>query len=446
MSVSADSVIILAAGDGSRLKSSTPKVFHKVGGLSLLDHVIQTAKSINPCEIIAVLKPQYRDIELKFNANVKKAHQEIPKGTGDAVKCGLKSLSNNNHGWVYILYADIPLISATTLKILAETARKCEKTAVVVLAMNDEGTNNLGKLEPADEIGTIKGIIEAKNTLSADSTLPLCNAGLLIKKSVLRELIDKIKPNPVTGEFYITDIVKIAHNAGYVCRYHEACAKELFGANTRFELSILEESFQEKMRNRHMNNGVTLIAPNTVFFSYDTEIENDVVIYPYVVFLEHVFIKSGSHIGPFCLVEGSKIYNAQIGPFARLRPGSIIQDGAKIGNFVEIKNSIVNEKSKINHLSYVGDSTVGKNTNIGAGTITCNYDGFNKYETFIGENVFIGSNSALVAPLKICDNAMVGAGSVITKDVEDGALAIARGTQKNIKGWSKNFRKSRVCK
>jgi bifunctional UDP-N-acetylglucosamine pyrophosphorylase/glucosamine-1-phosphate N-acetyltransferase len=252
-----------------------------------------------------------------------------------------------------------------------------------------------------------------------------------------------MRPSAVTGEFYITGIVRMAHEAGYLCRYHQGNTEELAGANTRAELALLERYFQNKMREKCLNSGVTLVAPETVFFSHDTVVEKDVLIHPYVVFLENVHLKSGAEVGPFCVVERSKVACAKIGPFARLRSGNEIENGAKVGNFVEIKNSVVAENVKINHLSYVGDSEIGKNSNIGAGTITCNYDGINKHKTFVGENVFVGSNTALVAPVRVCDNATVGAGSVITKDVEDGDLAIARGIQRNIKNWSRGSQNSK---
>jgi bifunctional UDP-N-acetylglucosamine pyrophosphorylase/glucosamine-1-phosphate N-acetyltransferase len=208
-------------------------------------------------------------------------------------------------------------------------------------------------------------------------------------------------------------------------------------------LAFLEKLFQERERKKHLNNGVTLIAPETVFFSYDTQIESDVEILQYVVFLEGVYIKSGARIGPFCSVEGAKIGDSQVGPFARLRNGSDIGNGVKIGNFVEIKNSVVSEQSKVCHLSYIGDAIIGKSVNVGAGTITCNYDGVNKHKTTIGDNVFIGSNSALIAPVEIKDNAVIGAGSVIVKNVESNALAIARSDQKNVENWV--IRKKKKC-
>ncbi len=437
------SVVILAAGYGSRLKSSLPKVFHKVGGLSLVDHVIRTASEISADEIVAVLNPKYEDFQSEINENIVKAFQPIPNGSADTVKFAMEKLSPSNDGWVYVLYGDVPLISPDSLNAMYDIATANPNTAVVVLAFNTGKDQNLGKLELAEKEGTIKRIIEAKDATEKDKTIPLCNAGLLIRRDVLNNLLFKIEPSEITHEFYITEIIRLAYEAGFDCRYYEAFKEELSGANTRSELATLERYFQDQMREQIMEKGVTLIAPETVFFSYDTEIGNDTTIHPYVVFGKNVKIKSGAEIGPFCVVEGAEVKSARVGPFSRLRPGSEIHDGAKIGNFVEIKNSVINEKTKVNHLSYIGDSDLGKNTNVGAGTITCNYDGFKKYRTEIGENVFIGSNSALVAPVKISDGAIIGAGSVITKDVDSDSLAVARGFQKNIENWAVNFRVKR---
>ena len=440
------SVIILAAGHGSRLKSSTPKVLHKVGGLALLDHVIRSAKSIDSKEVIVVTKPDFAMEQLKYADGVVKAVQDVQKGTAHAVQCGLSALNSKQNReddeWVYVLYADIPLVTSETLLEMHKVAHTCGKTAVVVLAMDSNGAKNLGKLEAGDEKGTIKSIVEAKDAQNSTAKLlPLCNCGLLIKKSLLDRFIGTIKPSTVTNEFYITELVKIAYENGYVCRYYEADARELSGANTLSEMAALERNFQDMMREKVMANGVKLIAPETVFFSYDTETEPDVVIQPFVVFYEGVHIKSGANVGPFCVVEGAQIGTAQVGPFSRLRPGAEINDRVKIGNFVEIKKSVVSEGAKVNHLTYIGDSFVGKNTNIGAGTITCNYDGVHKHKTHIGENVFVGSNSALVAPVEIGDNATIGAGSVITRNVQENALAVARGRQRNIDDWKSKARK-----
>lgn len=436
-----DSVIILAAGDGSRLRSSTPKIFHKIAGLSLIGHVLRTVHEIDADEIVAVLKPSYRDYEIEFSEDAARAYQETPRGTADAASCGFSQLKQQDNGWCFVLYGDIPLISAETLKNMIEM--QSTDASVVILAMSSENSAGLGKLEPAEEEGTVKSVIEAKDASEFDLVIPLCNAGLMVKKSVLKEFLPKIKPSEKTGEYYLTDIVNLAYRAGLKCRYYQADAEELSGANTREELSRLERYFQDKKRREIMAGGVSLIAPETVFFAYDTEIENDVTIYPYVYFSTGVHVRRGAQIGPFCAVEGAEIADAQVGPFSRLRPGAKISSGAKIGNFVEIKNSGIGEKSKVNHLSYIGDCTMGKNTNIGAGTITCNYDGFKKHKTQIGGGVFVGSNTAIVAPVEIEDGAMIAAGSVITKDVSENELGIARGKQQNIPEYANKFRQLR---
>ncbi|MDR0753619.1 MAG: bifunctional UDP-N-acetylglucosamine diphosphorylase/glucosamine-1-phosphate N-acetyltransferase GlmU [Holosporaceae bacterium] len=445
MGISGNSVIILAAGIGSRLQSSLPKVFHKIGGLTLLDHVIKAAKGINPAEIVAVLNPKYNNVDLKFSSVVKRANQAVPRGTADAVKYGLKLLSDDSSEWVYVLYGDIPLISSETLQRWFLVAEKCIKTAIVILAMNSDKDNDLGKLELANEPEVVQDVVEANDAPRDGVVSNLCNAGLLIKKSLLREFIGALKPNPQTGEFYITDMVRLACEAGYVCRYYEGDRKELLGANTRAELATLEKVFQDRERAKHLNSGVALIAPETVFFSHDTHIERDVTVYPYVVFGENVHIRSGAQVGPFCVIEGATIGNAKVGPFTRLRAGTDIRNGVKVGNFVEVKNSVIAENSRVSHLSYIGDASLGRSVNVGAGTITCNYDGFKKHKTEIGDDVFIGSNTALVAPVKVQDHSMVGAGSVVVSDVASGALAIARGSQKNIENGAINFRRIKKC-
>lgn len=436
------SVIILAAGYGSRLKSALPKVFHKIANLRLLDHVIKASTEINADRIITVLNPKYENFESEISSDVIKAFQPIPNGSADTVKFAMDKLSDLDNGWVYILYGDIPLITPESLNGMYKTAIENPNTGVVVLAFDAGKEQNLGKLELANKEGTIKRIVEAKDLTENDRTIPLCNAGLLVRKDVLDNLLYKIIPSKVTNEFYITEIVNLAYQEGLDCRYYVSSKEELSGANTREELATLERYFQERKRKQIMDNGVTLVAPDTVFFSYDTEIESDVTIYPYVVFGKNVKISSNAEIGPFCALEGSNVRSAQVGPFSRLRPGAEIHDGAKIGNFVEIKKSIIKEGTKVNHLSYIGDSNVGEGTNIGAGTITCNYDGFKKYKTDIGKNVFVGSNSALVAPVKIEDGAMIAAGSVITENVDTNSLAIARGRQRNIENWALSFRAS----
>ncbi|MDR3156124.1 MAG: NTP transferase domain-containing protein [Holosporaceae bacterium] len=476
---SSDVVVVLAAGNGTRLKSSIPKVLHKIGGLAMVDHVIKSAKAIDPKAIVVVLNPAH-EIATKEDApmfayynEVLKAYQKIPTGSGDAVRCALNVLNhankkkdgsvaidcnqaNNANDWVYVLYADVPLVSPNVLRALKKVALTYPETALVALVMSAKGNQCLGRLEAAPEIGTIRSIVEAKDARDCEKQrteskmigddaqsqnfLDLCNCGLLIRRDVLSEMIRKIRPSPVTGEFYITEIVRLIYDAGFVCRYYEGPVDELSGANTMEELCVLEQHFQQQMRRKHTENGVRLVAPETVFFSHDTKIEPDVVVSPYVIFMDGVSIKSGSFIDSFCTLQGTSINCSSIGPFARLRPGTEVHDNASIGNFVEIKNSIISEKSKINHLSYVGDSFVGMETNIGAGSVTCNYDGFTKYKTTIGNNVFIGSNSSIVAPVQVGNDAMVAAGSVVTHNVQDGDMVFARARQKNIEKGAIIFR------
>lgn len=440
--MSSNYVIILAAGNGTRLKSNSPKILQEIGGLSMLDHIISAADKINPEKIIVVTKNDFPSEKLVYGDYVSIVVQNFPRGTGDAVKCALPEIDFENPGWVYVLYGDIPLISSKTLEKLAEIGNRDCKTGVVVLAMFSGNHKDLGKLELADGDGTIKSIVEAKDAEKIQNCdlIPLCNSGLLIRKDVLQKLIDRIEPSKVTNEIYITEIVKLAYENGFNCRYLEGLCEELSGVNTCAELAEIERIYQNQLREKHMRNGVHLIAPETVFFSYDTEIEPSVTVHPYVVFLKNVKVKNGAVIGPFCVVEGSEIKNAQVGPFARLRSGSVLEEQSKIGNFVEIKNSTISGGAKVNHLSYIGDCFIGENTNIGAGTITCNYDGFKKHKTEIGNNVFIGSNSAIVAPLKIEDNALIGAGSTITKNVCKNDFAIARNRQTNYENGAVKFR------
>ncbi|MDR1235678.1 MAG: NTP transferase domain-containing protein, partial [Holosporaceae bacterium] len=335
------SAVIPAAGPGSRLKSEIPKVYHKIGGVALVDHVVAAAKGAGCREIVTVLNPKHRDIKLKFDSDISRVYQEIPKGTADAVRCGFEALPDDSAPWVYVLYGDIPLITPETLLKMSKVAEKYPDTAVIVLAMDASGTSDLGKLEPADEEGTVKSIIEAKDISDSRKTLPLCNAGMLIRRDILEKFLKEIKPSPVTGEFYITEIVRLAWEAGHVCRYIKGNSEELGGINTRAELAASEKKFQERERQKHLDNGVTLVAPETVFFSCDTFLESDVTVHPYVVFLGNVHVKSGTQIGPFCVIEGSEIgANVQAGPFSRLRTGTNLLNEVKIGNFVEIKNSI----------------------------------------------------------------------------------------------------------
>ena len=325
--------------------------------------------------------------------------------------------------------------------------QKIDDSSLCILGFDDEDENAYGRLVINDS-GHIEKIVEFKDASEIEKKIALCNSGVIaVDGDALPHLLSQIKNNNSAQEFYLTDIVAIANNFGLKCTFIKTNITEVLGVNSRVELANIEKIKQKQIRQKMMENGVTLISPKSIHFNFDTEIAQDVIIYPHVFFGPKVKIESDVEIKSFCHIEGAKIQkNAVIGPFARLRPDTEIQENVHIGNFVEIKKSQIAKNSKINHLSYIGDSEIGENTNIGAGTITCNYDGFNKFKTTIGDNVFIGSNSALVAPVAIKNGAIIGAGSVITKDVEADDLAVSRSNQTNIPKGAVKFRKSKSIK
>ena len=418
-------VIVLAAGKGSRMKSSTPKVFQSIAGLPILGHIIQT---LQQCEfkqtIVMLSQGATLDALPEKLRNVDIAYQTVQDGTGGCVRDAKKVLDRDIND-VLILYGDAPLISRASVNFAMEQG---DNSDVCVLAIRVSGANSYGKL-CLDKHNEVKGIVEADMLMETERPSDLCNVGLIIKRHILERYIENLPMHKAKQEHYVTDIISMSYNDGYKCTYCELPAEEMHGINTMADLAEVERIYQDKRRAYFMANGVKLIAPETVFFSYDTEIENDVVIYPYVVFGTGVHIKRGTVIESFSHITGAKVDSASVGPFARLRPGADIGKGAKIGNFVEVKNSEISEDAKVNHLSYIGDAFIGSRTNIGAGTITCNYDGYEKFKTVVGKGAFIGSNTALVAPVTVGDGAIIGAGSTITEDIADNAIAVARSTQ-----------------
>ncbi|MFM8185961.1 MAG: bifunctional UDP-N-acetylglucosamine diphosphorylase/glucosamine-1-phosphate N-acetyltransferase GlmU, partial [Alphaproteobacteria bacterium] len=348
------------------------------------------------------------------------------------------------HKKVLILYGDTPLISAETLKKMLE---KLQNNSVCILGFDDDEPNNYGRLVINDE-GNLDKIVEFKDANETERKIALCNSGVIgVDGEILPHLLSQINNDNVAGEYYLTDIVAIANSQGLRCTFIKTHKNEVLGVNSRVELANLETIKQKQIRQKMMENGVTLISPKTVHFNYDTIVANDFTIHPNVVFGAKVKIESGVEIKSFCHIEDAEIKSQSIiGPFARIRPGTTINKNVHIGNFVEIKKSQIGEGTKINHLSYIGDSIIGTNSNIGAGTITCNYDGFNKYQTIIGDNVFIGSNTALVAPIIIEANAIIGAGSVITKNVTENDLALTRSEQRNISNGAIKFRQQKKPK
>ena len=424
--------IILAAGKGTRMNSSLSKVLHPIANQPMLSHIIDKSEKLKSNRIIVVVNETFNIPKTKPNSKIIYVVQKQQLGTGDAIKACLKNIDKVNNR-VLILYADVPLINNLTLRKLIRLRTKNE---IKILAFKKVEKNNYGKLIIQNDV--VEKIIEAKE-FKTDNQPDDCNSGVFCASAAgLLKLIPKIKNNNVKKEYYLTDFFELAFNSKYHTKVVYGSEEEFMGINNKVELAQAEKIMQNKLREKFLKQGVTLIDPETVYFSKDTKIGKDVTIYPNVFIGPKVSIGSNTTIHPFTHLDDCKVgKNVNIGPNARVRPGSDISDDARIGNFVEIKKSKIGKGSKVNHLAYVGDAILGKNVNIGAGTITCNYDGKNKHITQIGDNAFIGSNSSLVAPLKIEKDAYIGSGSVITKDVSKGALAMERNHQTEIKNWSK---------
>ena len=443
MADTAIAVVILAAGHGTRMNSSTPKVLHEIAGLSMLGHTIASAEKLSPEKTIVVVGAQGQRVSeaaQRLSPGIEIAVQDPPQGTGDAVKKAMPALEGFS-GVLLVLYADTPLVTDETLTALIT---KAENNTVSVLGFCPQDPGAYGRLKLRPD-GSLEAIIEAKDATPEELAIAMCNSGVMaIDSSFLRNALPALSSDNAKNEYYLTDVVSLATSQGLTSGVIEADSDEVLGVNSRTELAVAERIYQTRRRDTAMKDGITLIDPDTVFFSHDTIVENDVTIEPSVFFGAGVTVRSGSHVKAYSHIEGAVIgANAAIGPFARLRSGTDIGENAKVGNFVETKKAKIGPEAKVSHLSYIGDSIVGARANIGAGTITCNYDGFNKHLTEIGEDAFIGSNSALVAPVKIGDGAIIGSGSVITLEVEKDALAVARGRQAVLKGWAARFRKAR---
>ncbi|WP_395460924.1 NTP transferase domain-containing protein [Wolbachia endosymbiont (group B) of Ablattaria laevigata] len=397
--------VVLAAGHGKRMNSSLPKVLHKIGNFSMLEHVIYNAKQLNP-ENIAVVVDQPLIERLKCFEDIKLITQESTLGTGDAVKIAMRNLKELSD-IVVVQYGDTPMIKSSTITKMISCLG--ESNALVCLGFK---TDNKGYGRLIIENGSLREIVEVQNGRNNDEEF-LANAGIMVAYTKdLHELVEKIECNNQAREYYLTDIVAIAVKSNLNVGYVIADEEEATGINNRNDLATAEFYFQEEKRKFFTNSGVTLVAPETVFFSLDTQIGMDSIVYPYVFFGPGVKIGSGVRVGPFAKCE-----NTTIG------------DGAIIGNFVETKASDIGINTKIKHLSYIGNTQVGQGSNIGAGTVICNYDGKKKHKTNIGSNCFIGANSSLIAPLNVHDDSLVAAGSVIVEDVPEKSLAIARERQ-----------------
>ena len=435
--------VILAAGKSTRMKSAKSKVLHPVGGRPLLNWVGALASASGVEKIVCVVGQDNQDVRQAAEAlNFEVAIQEPQLGTAHAVDAAKSALADFD-GQVIVLYADTPLIRKATLETVFD--RLNDKADLVVMGFKAADPAAYGRLIVGEE-GTLEAIIEAKECTPAQLEIDFCNSGVMAGDcQTLFDATSKVDNKNAKGEFYLTDVVGILNVGGKRIEAVEADEGEVLGVNDRIDLANAEAAFQMRKREEIMKGGVTLKHPQTVFFSHDTVVENDVVIDANVVFGPKVHVKTGTVIHSFCHIEETVIgQSAIIGPYARLRPGTILGDETKVGNFVETKKSIIAKGSKINHLSYIGDADIGEGVNIGAGTITCNYDGFDKHKTRIGAGAFIGTNSSLVAPLTIGRGAYLGSGGVITSDVPNDALAVARADQVNKAGWAARYRQAKA--
>lgn len=423
-------LIVLAAGQGSRMNSDLPKVLHQIAGAPLLVHAMKSGAALAPERQVVVVGhggEQVADAARLWDEDIAIAEQTEQLGTAHAVAQARPALEGFT-GDAIVLYGDTPFISPETIEQMVQARATHD---VVILGFEAADPGRYGRLVMNGD--KLERIVEFKDATEAERAITLCNSGVVCAKAeVLFDLIDKVGNENASGEYYLTDIVGLAWDTGRSATAVTCAESETMGVNTRAQLAEAEAEFQSKMRAEMLDNGITMTAPETVFFAHDTIVGRDTIIEPNVVFGPEVTVESGATIRAFSHLEGCHVSRgAIIGPYARLRPGAEISEHAHIGNFVEVKNALIGEGAKANHLTYIGDATIGKGTNIGAGTITCNYDGFFKHHTEIGENAFIGSSTMLVAPVRVGHGAMTGSGSVITTDVEDGALALGRAKQVN---------------
>lgn len=424
-------VVVLAAGAGTRMKSALPKVLHPLAGWPMVRHVLENAARLKPARIVGVVAPGAKDVAMAF-APHPAVVQRKPRGTADAAKAALPALKGHR-GPVLVVFGDAPLIATATLRRLLDECRKA-KAAVGVLGFVAKNPTPYGRLIVRD--GILERIVESRDADATERSVDFCNSGVMCLDGALcGPLLEAIRNDNVKSEFYITDVVAVARAKGHAVIAVEGDEAEFQGINSRAELAIAEKALQHRLRRAALAAGVTMTDPDTVWLAADTKLSPDVAIGPNVRFGPGVSVGAGSEILAFCDIEGVRIgRNTRIGPFARIRPGSEVADEVHIGNFVELKATRMGRGAKANHLAYLGDSDVGAAANIGAGTIAVNYDGYGKWRTVIGTEAFVGSNSSLVAPVKIGRGANVTAGSVITEDVPAGALAFGRARQQTKKG------------
>ena len=444
MSVNDCVAVVLAAGEGTRMRSTTPKVLHAIAGRSLLAHVLTAAQEAR-MRVALVIAPQRDSVAIEAKKIAPAADifiQAEQHGTAHALLAARQAFAGGED--VIAVFGDTPLITAATLTRLHAALGK--GAAIAVLGFQAANPFGYGRL--VAEGGSLLAIREEKDASAAERAITFCNAGVMaLRGASAIDILDRIGDDNNKREFYLTDAVAIARELGLEAVTLETQEDEVRGINTRAQLAEAEAVLQGRLRQKWLEAGVTMVAPETVFLAADTQLAPDVVIEPHVVFGEGVVVEEGAVIHAFSHLAGAHVgKGASVGPFARLRPGTKLGAKARIGNFVEVKAAEIEAGAKANHLAYIGDARVGEGANVGAGTITCNYDGSAKHRTEIGKGAFIGSNSALVAPVRIGDGAYVGSGSVITRDVPADALAIARSQQVNKEGWAGRMRKSAAGK
>lgn len=440
MTSNALSTVILAAGKGTRMKSRLPKVLHEIAGRPMLGHVLANTRFEGDARTVLVVGPDMDEVASYARGvrdDLSVVIQQNQHGTGDAARTALPEV-RDSEGVVLVVFGDTPLVRADTLKDMVET---CGASGNIVI-LGFEAADPTGYGRVLLEGGKVRRIVEHKDASEEERKTTLCFGGpMAVPAAHFGKLLEGLSNENAQGEYYLTDVVSLGSKAGIDCVCVSCPEADIQGVNSRVDLAAAEAALQKRMRREAMAEGVTFLDPDTVYLSFDTKLGRDVTVGQNVVFGPGCEIADGVTIKAFSHIEGAKIAEgAEIGPFARIRPGSDIGRKARIGNFVETKKAKVEEGAKINHLSYIGDARVGAGANIGAGTITCNYDGYSKFFTDIGAGAFVGSNSSLVAPVKIGDGAYLGSGSVVTKDVSADALAVARGRQIEKAGWAAAFR------
>ncbi|NQW12372.1 MAG: bifunctional UDP-N-acetylglucosamine diphosphorylase/glucosamine-1-phosphate N-acetyltransferase GlmU [Alphaproteobacteria bacterium] len=440
--------VVLAAGKGTRMKSDRSKVLHAVAGKRMIDWVLDALGPLGVDPIVVVTAPDQDTVRQTVLSRAGSAIQHETLGTGDAVKAARGSLEGwcRDGGTVLVLFGDTPMITPATLAQLIETRRGAGDPAVCVLGFEPKDPALYGRLVTGPG-GGLERIVEARDAGPAERAIRLCNGGVMaIDAAVLFAYLDRLENSNTKGEYYLTDLVGIAREQGRGCAVITCDPIETLGVDARAGLARAEAAMQARLRRAAMEGGATLIAPETVFLSHDTRLGRDVTVQPHVVFGPGVVVEDGVEIRAFSHLEGARVASgAVIGPYARLRPGAEIGQDARVGNFVEVKAATLEAGAKVNHLSYIGDARVGAGANIGAGTITCNYDGFAKHRTDIGAGVFVGSNSALIAPVTIADGAIIGAGSTVTTDVPADAVAVVRAEARVLPGGAIRFRARRTA-